>query len=356
LPYFVAVVTVRRVLPLRFVPYAEADATPNVVVDGAPAAATCLTLSHWPGSPTPRELLADLSAQIALRALDEPERFAGLDVVSNNHFDQDGLASVYALVAPDAARARAARIVDVANAGDFGTFVDRDSARIAITIAAYDDASTSPLPADLFAGPYDELCAALYAELLPQFETMLDRPEQWRSMWEPEDAHLTESIDAIERGVVTIEERRDLDLAIVTVPDAWESRVTHRFTRVGRDALHPMAVANATDCVRVALLHGSRYRLLHRYETWVMYTSRPVPPRPDLVPLAQRLDALEPAGARWAADPVSGITPELRVAGERNDGNDGNDGASDLPPEVFVAEVEQYLATAPAAWDPYRPA
>src|SRR3954451_20485008 len=115
-------------LPLRFLPYADTVDLPNVIVDGAANVGTRLTLSHWPGSPTPPELLADLSAEIAFRAADEPERFAGLEVVSNNHFDQDGLASVYALVEPDGARARREHVIDVARAGDFGTFTSRDAA------------------------------------------------------------------------------------------------------------------------------------------------------------------------------------------------------------------------------------
>ena len=120
------------VLPLRFVAYDDLGDVANVVVDGAAAPSTRLTLSHWPGSPTPPELCADLSAQIAFRALERPRWFDAIDVVSNNHFDQDGLASVYALVDPDAALARRELVIDVARAGDFGTFTNRDAARIAI--------------------------------------------------------------------------------------------------------------------------------------------------------------------------------------------------------------------------------
>ncbi|MBK9970649.1 MAG: hypothetical protein IPP16_07900 [Acidimicrobiaceae bacterium] len=76
---------------LRFVPEHAIAGIPNVVVDGSPNADTVLTLSHWPGSPTPPELRDDLSAQIAFRALSEPERFAGVEAVTNNHFDQDGI-------------------------------------------------------------------------------------------------------------------------------------------------------------------------------------------------------------------------------------------------------------------------
>jgi len=324
------------VLPLRFIPYADAATTPNVIVDGAAAAATRLTLSHWPGSPTPPDLRDDLSAQIAFRALAEPERFDGLDAVSNNHYDQDGLASAYALVDPEAAFARRDRVIDVARAGDFGSFTDRDAARIAIALANYDDPSVE--------GPYDAVCAALYASLLPGFTEMLDHPDRWRSSWEDEDAHLGESIDAIDRAVVRIDERPAADLAIVTVPDDWAARAAHRFTQVWTEAVHPMAVDNATARLRILLVQGHRYRLELRYETWVMYVSSAVAPRPDLRPLADQLNQLD--DARWTADAPGALTPQLRLDG---------DAESALAPEAFIATVEQYLASAPAAWDPFAP-
>src|SRR5262245_17179276 len=90
----------RRAL-MRFVPYHLLGDTPNVVVDGSATDSTVLTLSHWPGSPTPEELLDDLSAQIAFRALERPGLLDGIEAVSNNHYDQDGLVSAFTLLEPE---------------------------------------------------------------------------------------------------------------------------------------------------------------------------------------------------------------------------------------------------------------
>ncbi len=38
---------------------------------------------------------------MAFRLLEHPELFSGAKLVSNNHFDQDGLAGLYAFVRPD---------------------------------------------------------------------------------------------------------------------------------------------------------------------------------------------------------------------------------------------------------------
>jgi hypothetical protein len=334
------------VLPLRFVPYDDLGEAPNVVVDGAAAPSTRLTLSHWPGSPTPVEVRADLSAEIAFRALDHPDWFDGIDVVSNNHFDQDGLTSVYALADPAAALARRDLVIDVARAGDFGGFSSRDAARLAIAIAAFEDPRTSLLDASMLDGPYPRTVGVLYQELLPQLTEWLDHPERVRALWEAEDAHLGESMDAIARGVVTIEDVPEVDLAIVTVPDDWSARATHRFTQEWSEAVHPMAVNHATDRLRILLVQDHRFRLELRYESWVMFVSHPVLGRPDLAPLAESLSALEPGATVWEADPPGALTPQLRL-------RDG--AASALAPEQVRARVERFLASAPPAWDPFVP-
>jgi hypothetical protein len=345
----------RVVLPLRFVPYHLLGEEPNVVVDGSAAPATILTLSHWPGSPTPVEVRDDLSAQIAFHALDHPDWFAGVGVVSNNHFDQDGLVSAFALTDPETAVHRRELLIDIARGGDFATFITRDGARLAMAIAACADPDRSPLDPATFLGSYADQCGQLYVQMLERLPGLLARPDAANALWAEEDAHLQTSIEAIAAGNVRIEEQPEIDLAIVTMPDQTagagqgEHRLAHRFAhQFGREwteTVHPMAVNNATQMLRVMLVQGRRYRLELRYEGWVMLTSRPVLPRPDLRPLADALTGLEPAGARWTADPPGSLTPFLRLI---------DDAESGLEPRVVRAELTRFLAVAPPAWDPFR--
>ncbi len=315
-----------------------------MIVDGSPTPSTRLTLSHWPGSPTPVELLDDLSAQIAFRALERPALFEGIEAVSNNHFDQDGLASAYALVCPDEALARRSKVIDVASAGDFATFRDRDAMRVAIAIAAMEDPDRSPLDAGVFAGDYPQQCGRLYEEILPRFGELLDDVSSARALWIDEDAHLQASLDAIASGVIRIDEYPEIDLAVVTVPDDWAENAVTRFTSGRSEAVHPAAVNQSTERFRVAVVKGHQYRVEMRYESWVMYRSRTVLARPDLRPLVPQLQAEEAHGAMWRADAPGALTPTMRV-----------DGDSDLAPPAFVSLLRRFLAAAPAAWDPYPP-
>src|ERR1044071_3166242 len=118
---------------MRFAPYSDA-LPPNVVVDGSANPTTLLTLSHWPKSGTPAALKADTSAEIAFKYLDLPAFHVDAEVVTNNHFDQDGLVGVFTLSNPDTAQQHRAFLIDVACAGDFGCFHSRDAARVAFAI------------------------------------------------------------------------------------------------------------------------------------------------------------------------------------------------------------------------------
>src|ERR1700677_4879609 len=97
----------------------EGDA-PGISCDGlVPGAA--LDLTHWQGNRTPRHFKADTSTEIALNFIGSPEaaeQWADA-VVVNNHFDTDGLLSIWVLLDP--ARATACRdlLVAAAEAGDF---------------------------------------------------------------------------------------------------------------------------------------------------------------------------------------------------------------------------------------------
>ena len=118
-----------RALP--YVPVEELKGRPHVLVDGAARPGSVLTLSHWPQSPTPPALARDLSAQIVFAFLHATRgevapgdgapgrggrgRSGGVGIrsaiaavsraeaVTNDHFDEDGVVSVFSMAEPDVA-------------------------------------------------------------------------------------------------------------------------------------------------------------------------------------------------------------------------------------------------------------
>lgn len=330
--------------PLRFAPYHLLDGAANVIVDGSATDGTVLTLSHWPHSVVPSGLEADLSAQMAFRYLTRADLHEPATVVSNDHFDQDGLVSRFALVQPDAAIDRRELLVDVAAAGDFATYQRRDAARVSMAIAAYADPERSPVdhhPVD----DYPTWCAHLYDEMLPRLAELCDHPGRSRHLWEEEDRTLTASEALIRSGAVNIDDVASLDFAVLNVPLNAPDAGGHRFGGQWVRGLHPMAVNNATARFAVLVMRGSFYEFTYRYESWVQYRSRRPRPRVDLGPLANSLNEDETSGGRWVFDGVETLTPRLHLSGADE---------SSLSPATFRQRVEAHLAAAPAAWDPYR--
>lgn len=330
----------------RFVPYAAARKLPNIVVDGAPLASTLLTLSHWPNNQSPPEVRRDTSTATAFAYLDAANLHQSVPWVTNNHFDEDGLFSMYAVTEPERALADRDLLVAGSFAGDFGVVTNRDGARLCFAIEALTDPEVSPLPADVFAEP--DRVAALYTAMLESLPALLrDYHDGWPrfgDLWALQDEHLTASRGLLADGVVTLVEHPALDLAVVRIPAYLRRRTARRYLVDEAAAVHPFAINSATERTRILRVQGAHYEFEYRYESWVQLASRRVPLRVRLDGLAARLNELE-GGSGWVAEDPTGTAPRLH----RPDGT-----PSAVPLDTLLLELEAALTSAPVAWDPYH--
>ncbi len=376
-------------LPLPFAPSASVAERPHIMVDGAALPSSVLTLSHWPQSPTPVLLARDVSAASVIAYLRLAKgrdsrgafRRAGLpgrhgngrrgptsgpglagrrarelraimaqartaEAVTNDHFDEDGLMSVFALLDPEVALASSALIEAVATCGDFGVALDDRAAAISFAIRplAEEEAGAGAPP------------SALYEAVLGRVGELLEHPERFERHYGTELHELSAGREAIERGEVVITEMADLDLAVVerraqpgagAGAAAGSSSGAALLPGAARGLpVHAAAVHSATRSTRILAFDGERCEFYLRYEGWVKTVSRSVPLRSDLAPLAARLSSEEPSSIEWEADGVGAVEPRLRPGGE---------GRTELDPAGVVAVVREYLASGAPAWDPWRP-
>lgn len=329
---------------MHFAPYDHAASVSNIIVDGAATTNTVLTLSHWPKSGTPVKLKRDTSAEIAFAYLDSPKFRVQADAASNNHFDEDGLVGIFTLLNPETAQRHRDLLIDAAQAGDFGFFTRRDAARMAFTLSALADAELSPLSKQIFDLPYPEMAARLYVELLNVLPRLLTNLHEFQPLWEREDAELTDSEERLERGEITIEERPDLDLAVVRIPESVVAKRVHRFTQPRHAQCHPYAIHNRTRCSRLFILQEHRAELCYRYEGWVQMVSRRPAPRVDLSALVTELNEQEQTAGRWVFDGVDQITPKLHLEGSPT---------TSISTEAIERRIEHHLRNGTPAWDPY---
>lgn len=326
---------------LSYVPFHLLGDRPHVSVDGSGNEFTRLTLSHWPGNKTPSQFKADLSAEIVFNFIDQGDVPEGVDAVSNNHFDEDGLISLYSILNPEEACENREFLIDVARAGDFSKFFDRDAARVAWVISAWTDPDRSPLSRTVFGGTHDELAAVLFEELLERLPAIVSKIGYFETFWAEEDKYLDLSEASIASGLIEVSEDKEVDLATVVIPNGGihgQGRPPAHATSWVSSMCHPMAIHNTIDSHRVLVMHNRQYCFYYRYETWVDYVSRELPPRADLTDFTRRLNEMERGSTQWNFSGVNDIIGRLTMR-ENSD--------SRLSPNEFVKLLTAELRSAP---------
>src|SRR6185436_16906811 len=109
------------------------DQTPKLSVDGT--VDNSLHFSHWQGNQTPAPLKADTSTEIALNLVASPARSEfthDIELVTNNHFDTDGVLSVWTVLNGERALELRDLLIPAAEAGDFSEFTNENAVRTSI--------------------------------------------------------------------------------------------------------------------------------------------------------------------------------------------------------------------------------
>ncbi|HEX8688581.1 MAG TPA: DUF6687 family protein, partial [Pyrinomonadaceae bacterium] len=190
---------------MRFEFYREGlGGAPLLSVDGTVDGA--LHLSHWEGNATPEELRADTSTEIALNFAAWPRRgewARGVEVVTNNHFDADGVLSVWSVLNGGRALGLRGELVSAAEAGDFSEFPGENAVRVSILLQGGDNpfvpGVNSPLVERLAGGArVDERRA--YELVLPEVERVLTRTDEYELLWREGWSWIERTLDSFAGG------------------------------------------------------------------------------------------------------------------------------------------------------------
>ncbi len=266
----------------QFVKDSYNGGTPAISCDGlVPGAA--LDLTHWQGNRTPQEYKADTSTEIALNFVGSSgavEEWAGA-VVVNNHFDTDGLLSIWVLLDPERGIACRDLLIAAAEAGDFDEWPTLDQGLwLGAAIRALGSSTSND--------------ATAYQTILPQLPELIERLDERRDLWGREWEELQAAVAALESGRLQADRVGSVGLMIHTPgqPEVPGPLLCRRFLPGVRRFL----LAFARD--------GGRYD--YRYErphyAWADTVVRPVLPAPDASALATAL------GPDWTDEGLSGMT------------------------------------------------
>ena len=324
---------------MRFEFYSDAIADlPKLSVDGT--VDNAIHFSHWNGNQTPESVKADTSTETVLNVVAAPNRnelTRSIDLVTNNHFDTDGVLSVWAMLTGERALDLRDRLIAAAEAGDFSEFSSVDGVRASIAIQGSDspiDKSGSPLAQQL-AGKAISDEAQAYLLVLPHIEHVIKHIGQYEPLWRDSWARIERALDSFATGASHVEEIDDAKLSVVTLapevfgPSGFDpSRDAAPFTAVSHHARGELFLI-ATPCK-----DGWAYRIDYPYYSWAETVVRPKIARRDLRQVLNQLNELEQnSSAGWKVD-----SSELASAAKFSD-EDGTLAASVLPPEVVTNTV-----------------
>jgi hypothetical protein len=318
------------------------DGTPLLSVDGTVDDA--LHLSHWEGNTTPEELRADTSTEIALNFVGWPRRgewARGVEVVTNNHFDADGVLSVWTVLNGERAPALRGELVSAAEAGDFSEFPSERAVRVSVLLQGGDNpfvpGVNSPLVASLAGGAnVDERRA--YELVLPEVERVLTRTDEYEPLWREGYGLIERALDSFARGSSRVAEFEESRLSLVTLaPDLYgaggfdPARHAAPYTAVAHNARGELFL------VATPFAGGWAYRIDYPYYSWAVTRTRPRVARRNLAGLLGRLNVLERGRGTWKAD-RSELTSAVKFLG-----HDGEPAASRLEPDEVAAEISAAL-------------
>ncbi|HKO99779.1 MAG TPA: DUF6687 family protein [Pyrinomonadaceae bacterium] len=321
------------------------DDTPKLSVDGT--VDNSLHFSHWHGNETPVELKADTSTEIALKLMASPRRAdftSGIELVTNNHFDTDGVLSVWTVLNGERALELRDRLIPAAEAGDFSEINSEAGVKASIVIQGSDqpvpgESSISPLASHI-AGTNVEDEASSYELVLPEVEGVLTKTNEYEHLWSEPWKKLETALDSFARGASTVNEFRDANLSLVNLAPGV-------FGPTGFDpALHsaPATAISQHAHGRLFLIttpyqRGWSYRIDYPYYSWAETVVRPRIPRHDFSDLLLRLNQAEGhTENRWKSDSselasaIKFVSSDTRLA------------ASRLPPDDVANLIRQELA------------
>lgn len=325
---------------MRFEFYSDAlENVPKLSVDGT--VDNAIHFSHWEGNATPSEVKADTSTEIALNLVASPNRAAltkGIELVTNNHFDTDGVLSVWTVLTGERALAYRSLLIAAAEAGDFSEHSSDDGVRVSIAIQGSDQASPnnddgSPL-ARFIAGEEVDDDARAYELVLPEVERLLTNVNAYEHLWRDGWNSVAAAIESFERGKSTVTEHSGISV-VTLAPELFDgagfrpTKHSAPYTAISKFARGELFL------IAIPSNGGWFYRLDYPYYSWAETVVRPRIQRRDLSGALQLLNSKESnREGRWEPDNRE-MTSAVKFLDTR-----GTLAASSLEPDQVVSVLQ----------------
>lgn len=317
---------------------------PKLSVDGT--VDNSVHFSHWQGNTTAAEVKADTSTEIALNLVGSPNRVElthGIELVTNNHFDTDGVLSVWTVLNGERALGLREKLVAAAEAGDFSELKTGDAVRASIVIQGSDqpvpgDLSGSPIAAQLAGEAVDDEARA-YALVLPEVEMIITKTNDYEYLWRAPWTRIENALESFERGSSKVSELAHGLSLITLAPESFgingfePSRHTAPFTAISRYAKGRLFL------IGTPVNDGWAYRIDYPYYSWAETVVRTKIARHEFTDYLLHVNELEKGDGHWTAD-KNELSSAVKFLGA-----DGKLATSRLQPDQVAQFLGNFLST-----------
>ena len=294
---------------MRFQYYSEEIANlPKLSVDGT--VGNSIHFSHWQDNETPEEVKADTSTEIALNLVTSPNRerlTQGIELVTNNHFDTDGMLSVWTVMTGERAAKYREVLIAAAEAGDFSEYSTETGIRVSIAIQGSDQASPnnddgSPLARRIAGAEVDDDARA-YELVMPEVERLITNINDYEDLWRDGWQSIAKAVESFEAGASKVTELPENQISLITLaPEIFSgsgfnpTRHAAPYTAVSRYARGMLYV------IAISAGGGWFYRIDYPYYSWAETIVRPTVHRRDFADALRRLNDTERNAGSWQLD------------------------------------------------------
>lgn len=300
-----------------YIPLNQAlNSIPHIMVDSAGVPATVLELSHWPNNKTPEFLKDDTSTQIVFRFLEQKQLQPDTRFVTNDHYDIDGLLSVWVMLFPELAFKHRNHIEAISFTGDFDFFLTEESAKSCLAFDYIERELANKINTPQ--STTDSFTTDLISDLLEYTEDCIINPVKFKDLWQEEYNHVQRSLDFIGSDRLRVQKRPDLGIAIID-----SNAPIHRY------------VLNylADESLVIYAIHGKFQEMYYRYESFVDFISAKFFPRVEWSDFVTNLNQNTKEG-EWMMESAYSAHPSLRYYKR---------GVGACPPEI---SSEQFIEMA----------
>ncbi len=255
----------------------------NVVcVDGSFPAK--LELSHWHGNSTPKEFKADTSTEIVFNLIESPfknDYLNGIEIVSNNHFDADGILSAFVLLNPVFSLQHKKEIINIAETGDFSEFTTEDALKQSYVLESLFDLEKSIFKNEISKMKFPEMMQFIYEKGFELIPKLIENIDDYENIWKDDFQHFQNSENQFEIQSAVFSNYSDCRLSVIE-----SNSELHKVSKYKNSNFEILlsAVKNS---------EGNLYELEYKTVTWFETSREKKIERKSFEPLAERLNLIE---------------------------------------------------------------